>query len=99
MQATHGRYFRREDYAGFWLRLGIDIIDLFVVGVLNIALAIVLWLTFPEGTNPIGVFLGSCVVVAFGYFVLLKRSKFSTVGYRIAGVRIVGLDGRPASLP
>jgi uncharacterized RDD family membrane protein YckC len=33
-------------------------------------------------------------VVAFAYMVLLKRSKWGTLGYRWGGGRIVGLDGR-----
>lgn len=35
-----------------------------------------------------------CVGILFCYFVLLKRSYEGTVGYRLGGVRIVGLDGR-----
>jgi uncharacterized RDD family membrane protein YckC len=34
------------------------------------------------------------VLVFFCYFVLLKRSRFRTLGYRAGGVRIVGLDGQ-----
>lgn len=34
----------------------------------------------------------------FCYFVVLKRTKAGTVGYLVYGVRILGLDGRPARL-
>jgi hypothetical protein len=34
----------------------------------------------------------------FGSFVVLKHSKIGTVGYRVGDVKIVGLDGRPATL-
>jgi uncharacterized RDD family membrane protein YckC len=39
----------------------------------------------------------ACAAILFGYFVLLKRSKAGTLGYLVCDVRVVGLDGRPAS--
>jgi hypothetical protein len=32
---------------------------------------------------------------AFAYFVILKRSRFRTLGYRLGQIKIVGLDGQP----
>ena len=98
MNATNGQYFRREDYAGFWLRLLIDIIDSLVAVAICSALAIALWAAFPLSAKVNGLILAACAVIAFCYFVLLKRSKILTIGYRIGGVRIVGLDGRPPSV-
>lgn len=98
MKATHGVYFRREDYAGFWLRLLIDVIDVVVAGALCSALVIppiAIWAISPSKIG-IDLILATCTVVAFCYFVVLKRSKAGTVGYRIGGVRIVGLDGHTA---
>jgi len=37
-------------------------------------------------------------LVAFWSLIILKRSKIGTAGYRIGGVRIVGMDGQIASL-
>jgi uncharacterized RDD family membrane protein YckC len=39
-----------------------------------------------------------CAAIWFCYFVLLKRSRGGTVGYRLCGVRILGLDGQRAGL-
>src|SRR6266567_84570 len=32
MNPTYGVYFQREDYAGFWLRLLVDLMDALVIG-------------------------------------------------------------------
>src|SRR5690349_2514895 len=94
MEPLDGVYFRREDYAGFWRRLAIDVADIFIAG---FACAIVFagwWLIVPSG----GLILASWAAALFGYFVVLKRSKAGTVGYRLGRVRIVGLDGQRASV-
>jgi uncharacterized RDD family membrane protein YckC len=99
MKATHGVYFRRGDYAGFWLRLLIDVIDVVVAGAVCSALiipTIAIWAISPTKMS-IDLMLATCTVVAFCYFVALKRSKGGTVGYRVGGVRIVGPDGQTAS--
>jgi len=96
MNAIDGVYFRREDYAGFWLRSLVDVIDVLVVGALFSALGTALWL--PSITWILNLFLGICAIVVFCYFVVLKRSKIGTLGYLVCGVRIVGLDRRPATL-
>ncbi|HEV3200656.1 MAG TPA: RDD family protein [Bryobacteraceae bacterium] len=96
MNPTDGVYFRREDYAPFWRRVLIDVVDFLIVGLVCL-LAIAAWTALlPRGTNNI--LLAGCAVFVFCYFVLLKRSKIGTVGYRIGGVRVVGLDGQPASI-
>jgi uncharacterized RDD family membrane protein YckC len=46
----------------------------------------------------LNLFLAAGAILVFCYFVVLKRSKAGTVGYRLCGVRVVGLDGRPATL-
>src|SRR6266581_1792084 len=99
MNATHGVYFRRADYAGFWRRLLIDMIDVVVAGSGCLALFIpifVIW-EIPVGKMSLDLLLAIGTVVAFCYFVVLKRSKAGTVGYRVGGVRIVGMDGQVAS--
>jgi uncharacterized RDD family membrane protein YckC len=100
-RATEGIYFVREDYAPFWLRLLVDLIDVVVVGVgclAPLALASApFWPSSWQGAVNHAA-LAACAVFAFCYFVLLKRSGPRTVGYRVGGVRIVDLDGQPASL-
>src|SRR4051812_25696269 len=85
---TTGVYFRHEDYAGFWRRLMIDIIDAVVIGVVCLGAFIGLWAFVSSD-----VILLVCAGMAYCYFVLFKRTKTGTLGYRIGGVKIVGLDG------
>lgn len=98
MKTTDGVYFLHEDYASFWLRVLIDVIDALAIGAAWSAVAIVLFTIFPFNRMTLKLTLAIFAVVAFCYFVILKRSKIGTVGYRIGGVRIVGLDGQKASL-
>ncbi len=93
MEAATGCYFRREDYATFWRRLLTDIIDGLIVAAICLLLAAVLW-AFGQPR----LFLWCWAAVFFCYFVLLKRSTFGTLGFRLAGVRIVGLDGQRPSV-
>jgi uncharacterized RDD family membrane protein YckC len=41
----------------------------------------------------------SILLIVMSYMVVLKRSRFRTLGYRLGGVKIVGLDGGPPSYP
>jgi uncharacterized RDD family membrane protein YckC len=91
-----GVYFRRDDYAGFWRRLFIDVIDVLVVAAVCSGLAIAIDAVFPWTAWVLNLFLATCALVGFCYFVVLKRSKAGTAGYRVCSVRILGLDGRPA---
>ena len=45
-----------------------------------------------------GTLLLSCALVWFGYFVLLKGSRFRTLGYVIAAAQIVSLKGERPSI-
>ncbi len=88
MSPASGVYFRREDYATFWRRLLIDSADTVVVAMIWLVVAIVLrrYVTM------------SLVVISYCYFVFLKRSEFGTLGYRLGGVKVVGMDGRNAGI-
>jgi uncharacterized RDD family membrane protein YckC len=97
MQPAEGVYFRREDYASFWLRALVDVIDFVVVGVVCAVLVIPLAAILEPDRLLLNLTFATCAAVAFCYFVVLKRSRFRTVGYRVGRVRIVGLDGLPAS--
>ena len=93
MDTGKGFYFRTEDYATISRRLLIDVIDFLTVGVLCAGLTLFLW-----GSVPNDVLVWCWFAFFFCYFVVLKKSTFGTLGYRVAGVRIVGLDGQPPSL-
>jgi uncharacterized RDD family membrane protein YckC len=97
MKTDTGVYFRTEDYASFWRRLLADVIDVFAVALVWTTLTIVLLSAFPSSETTLDLTLATCTGTTFCYLVVLKRSKIRTAGYRAAGVRIVGLDGKTAS--
>ena len=90
-----GVYFSPGDYAGLWRRLLIDAVDFPVVLVLStlvLAAANTLGLQFPGSS------LLLLVGVWFGYFVVLKGSRYRTPGYVVARARIVNLGGDPPGI-
>jgi uncharacterized RDD family membrane protein YckC len=94
-----GVYYRTEDYLGVTRRLLIDLIDLTAAFALSALVVAAGWATGPYGEHMPAVTLFLCAAVWFSYFVLLKRSRFRTLGYRVAGARIVNLRGsRPSIL-
>jgi uncharacterized RDD family membrane protein YckC len=93
VKPTSGVYFRREDYASFWRRVLVDLIDILVFGIICVILAVPMLTIFPLTTRAVDLTLLACVAVALWYFVYLKRYAFRTLGYRAGRVRIVGLDG------
>lgn len=93
-----GVLFRREDCAGIFRRLLATFVDgtllfLFLVGWW---LACRFTLVGVAGAVPGWLWFGSSLSAALLYFVVLKRSDIGTVGYRLAGIRVIGLDGGPA---
>src|SRR5215831_1901459 len=82
-----GVYYRWSDYAPLWRRFLIDLVDIAVIAPL--------FLVALAATQALDRALAYWVPVAYLYFVPLKRSRFRTLGYRLGGTRIVGLDGRP----
>ena len=95
--AQPGVYYRRGDYAGFWRRLMVDLVDIAIAGTLIFALYSALWTAIPAIQDAAALFMGVAMPIAFAYFVVLKRSKWRTPGYRLGRVRIVGMDGQAAS--
>ena len=94
-------WFFPSDYAGFWRRLAIEIADSAVIVVVLLVVTTMVVLLDPaeELSDALLAWLIPCwVLLIYGYFVLLKRSRFTTVGYRLAGVRIVDSLGRPPGL-
>ena len=92
---TRAVYFRYEDYASFWRRLAVDLIDVTIVLAVCAVAALMILFIAPTSSS-LNLVLAVSLLIFFLYFVLLKRSRFRTVGYRVGGVRIVGMDG---SLP
>jgi uncharacterized RDD family membrane protein YckC len=96
---TDGVYYARRDYAGFWRRLLVDAVDGSVVLVLVTLITVVSSLMIPNGFAAMPhVLFWSGLAVVFSYLVVLKRSPWRTLGYRLGGVRIVNLQGEQPSL-
>lgn len=96
MQSAVGVYFRRQDYAPFWIRFLVDLIDFVVFGIICAAILVTADVVLPT-SSLVNFTLLAWLATAFAYFVILKRSRFRTLGYRLGRVRIVGLDGLPPS--
>jgi uncharacterized RDD family membrane protein YckC len=93
-----GVYYRREDYLGVARRLLIDLVDFPVAILLALMVVGAMWALMPHPGNWRGVRLLLCGAVWFGYFVLLKRSRFRTLGYVVAGAQIVNMKGERPSI-
>ena len=93
MKSEEGVYYSKEAYAGFLLRLLIDLIDASVVLVLCVGFSTVhLHFLLPNESSAFAILI-TWVSLWFAYFVLLKGSKFHTIGYRVSNTRIVNLQG------
>jgi len=90
-----GVYFASQDYVGYWPRLIILMVDLLV---LLIASAAILTLGLLAIETNEGLSLGFCLIGIWLYLVPLKRSRLGTLGYRLAGCRLVTLQGSRPSL-
>jgi uncharacterized RDD family membrane protein YckC len=94
----YGVYYQDSDYIGVWRRFVIDFVDVFVAFSVSAALSAIL-LYFVRSDERLGLaVLTTWVAVWFAYFVLLKRSRFRTLGYVLAVARIVNLQGQTPSV-
>ncbi len=95
---SDGVYFRGEDYAGFWRRLFVDLADIVVVVAIAFFLSMLFVDSSPSSEQEIQCLFFLWSVVLFVYFVLLKRTRFGTLGYLMGNVRIVNLKGEVPKL-
>lgn len=92
-------YFDRRDYAGPIRRmiiLGIDIVAVF-----GLVLAVgtgFLYCVRLRTDSPVGHAILPMLLTAYLYLTLVQRSRIGTLGYWLAGVRIVNIHGRRPSL-
>jgi len=89
-----GVYYRREDYAGFWRRAMVDVVDFIIMAVMVTVSTAAIAPFFPDWFAE--VLMGVAGLIWFGYLVVLKGSRFRTPGYRLGRVALVGFDGCPA---
>ena len=96
-----GVYYRRADYAGVFRRLLIESVDFSVAFAVSSALTLItLFIFMPEDTSSQAfvdrltwILLIVWPSVWFTYLVILKRTRFRTLGYLIGGAKIVNLQG------
>ena len=97
--ARAGVYYRPEDYLGVMRRLLIDFVDTGVAATASLILSLIAGAVSPAPEITAFAVLIVWTAVWFAYFVVLKGSRFRTLGYVLAGARIVNFSGqRPGYL-
>ena len=98
VSADPGVLFRRDDCASVWRRVVAWILD-GVILIVAVTLAEYVWWFVLAGLEITTLFsIGSSALLWTLYLGPLKRSAWRTVGYRVAGLRIVSLSGNPPGL-
>jgi uncharacterized RDD family membrane protein YckC len=96
---SEGVFFDCESYAGFWQRLTVEVIDVLVIMTISATVTMLIASVFEPSEKLITVLFLLWAGLWFTYFVLLKRSRFGTLGYKLCNVRVVNLNGaRPSIL-
>lgn len=91
-ERVDGVVFDRRDCAGTARRLVAALVDGAIMA--GFAIGSGVWAGFTFGGKPgFQVWAAICGMAAIAWFVFLKRTAWSTPGYRLAGIRIVALDG------
>lgn len=103
-----GVYYDLEAYAGFTRRIAVMIIDTAVLVLVAVllgsifgpVLAALLWNneTGNFSVDPSAILFLLWIAIAWLYLVVLKRSKWRTVAYRLLGLKIVTTRGTRPSL-
>ena len=95
-----GVYFATDDHAGLARRAVGGLIDLAALWVTwNLVYAA--WYVARTAFDlpaPVGLPVAAFLLLCWAYLAPLKRSRLRTLGYRLTGVRVVDLRGRPPSL-
>jgi uncharacterized RDD family membrane protein YckC len=93
-----GVYYAPRGYAGLVRRCIIIGVDLLVVWFASVMTIVVLFDLPSEMGHVTTSKLFVLSVLSYLYLVLVKRSDWGTVGYRLTGVRIVNLEGKRPSV-
>jgi uncharacterized RDD family membrane protein YckC len=93
-----GVVYNRDDYAGFLVRIFVDLIDILVAAIAVVVIAFPLMLIVPDDDlYQLRALFFLVVAVWLIYFVVLKYFS-RTIGYRLGRVRLVNLQGQPPTL-
>ncbi|RLB66996.1 MAG: hypothetical protein DRH08_04800 [Deltaproteobacteria bacterium] len=95
--STDGVYYPKSAFLGVWLRFLIGVIDLVVVGFVSAIVATLVLSLFPPAISEIAASF-AVITICLVYYIVLKRSEFRTVGYRMFHVRVVNLRGQRPSV-
>lgn len=93
-----GVFYSKQDYAGFWIRVLAWGIDLAVVLAVIFIYSMIYGYALPGNELSLNVFLISSFLTCFLYLAILKRSDLSTLGFRLAKIKIVNLKGEIPSI-
>ena len=88
--------YNQQDYVGVFKRIVIDFIDVTVAILLSVFVTWLLVEGSPSDVSP-AVVTGVWGAVWIAYFVFLKGSRWRTIGYLVAGAKIVNYSGRRPS--
>jgi uncharacterized RDD family membrane protein YckC len=95
-----GVYYARAAYAGVLTRFLIMVIDLAAILAAGVALYLASRASYalaPENDDMMTVFLGSWSLVTYVYLVFVESSSIGTLGFLLAGMKIVNLKGERPS--
>jgi len=88
-----GVSYKSSDYAGLWRRVAIAFIDIAFLFLLFFIMANLWFSLNPESESLPDNSLWFAFLASYLYLGVLKASRFRTLGYIMAGVRIVDLKG------
>ncbi|HEU4886889.1 MAG TPA: RDD family protein, partial [Thermoanaerobaculia bacterium] len=86
-------YYKAEDYLGVMRRLLIDFVDTSVAVVVSSMFTVFAMIVSPATEITVLMSLVAWTGVWITYLVILKGSRFRTLGYVLAGARIVNFSG------
>ncbi len=88
-----GVVYARADCAGIARRLLAGMIDLGVVVAFAVAWWVACWIAIPDPSVAGWLWLGVTGIASGAYLATLKRTDLCTAGYRLAGIKVIALDG------
>ena len=93
-----GVYYDRDDYAGLLKRIIIAVVDLLVILIVMIIVVSLSRMFMSNEEDLAKVIFISFISISLFYLAILKPSKYRTLGYIMADVKIVNLKGNKPSL-